>query len=156
MSTSLSERMRRYVDRKGDNECWEWMQFRDKRTRYGIVGDGQKTKKAHRVAWELANGRSVPEGMNVLHRCDNPPCCNPAHLFLGTQADNVRDMAQKGRCVVPGISGQRHYAAKISDKDADYIRASTERGVDLAARFGLSPSTVCQIRKGQRRKKVAA
>jgi hypothetical protein len=52
--------------------------------------------KAHRVAWTLANG-PIPAGMHVLHTCDNPPCCNPGHLWLGTQADNMADMARKGR-----------------------------------------------------------
>ncbi len=61
-----------------------------------VVGGRQKLFKAHRVAWELANG-PIPDGMRVLHACDNPRCVNPNHLSLGTQADNIRDSVQKGR-----------------------------------------------------------
>ncbi len=63
---------------------------------YGIIRVAGKNKMAHRVAWEIANGQ-IPEGMLVCHRCDNPPCCNAAHLFIGTQLDNVRDMWTKDR-----------------------------------------------------------
>ena len=73
-------------------ECWEWRGLRDKHG-YGRKGPYKTT---HRLAWEWANG-PVPAGMCVLHRCDNPPCCNPDHLFLGTQADNLADMVAKGR-----------------------------------------------------------
>lgn len=71
--------------------CWLWTGRRDKNG-YGKVG----AALSHRVFWELHNGH-IPDGLYVLHHCDNPPCIRPTHLFLGTQADNVRDMAAKGR-----------------------------------------------------------
>lgn len=79
----------------GPDSCWEYQAARSPRG-YGTIGVMGKTRRAHRVAWELANG-PIPEGLLVCHHCDNPPCCNPAHLFLGTDKDNVADMRAKGR-----------------------------------------------------------
>jgi hypothetical protein len=78
------------------DDCWLWMGSRNAlRYGYGVYGKGGKY--AHRLSWEIHHGRPIPPGMNILHRCDNPPCVNPDHLFLGTQADNVVDMVRKGR-----------------------------------------------------------
>jgi hypothetical protein len=75
--------------------CWEWRGRRMPKG-YGKLNRGTKTVYAHRLAFELRNG-PIPDGLYVLHKCDNPPCINPDHLFLGTQADNVRDRDTKGR-----------------------------------------------------------
>lgn len=76
-------------------ECMIWKGYTNKGG-YGVKTFQRKHKLLHRVAWEWANG-PIPDGANVLHRCDKPACVNPEHLFLGTQADNMRDMYQKGR-----------------------------------------------------------
>lgn len=77
------------------DECWEWNGCRDK-DGYGIKMANCYNWRTHRFAWTWANG-PIPKGMMVLHRCDNPPCCNPRHLFLGTNTDNMRDRSLRGR-----------------------------------------------------------
>jgi hypothetical protein len=93
--TPLADRFWRSVDRRGPDECWPWKDARDAHG-YGAFGHGSKTLKAHRVSSELTDG-PIAEGLAVCHRCDNPPCCNPAHLFRAPQPENVRDMFAKGR-----------------------------------------------------------
>lgn len=86
-------RFEAHVDKSGD--CWLWTGPRSA-SGYGRCSRGMKKHRAHRVAFALYVAE-IPEGMHVLHRCDNPPCVNPAHLFLGTHIDNMRDMEAKGR-----------------------------------------------------------
>lgn len=100
------------VDVRTPDECWEWKACRNTHG-YGRVSGkkigGKKHRLgAHRVAWMLANGADSTWGLHVLHKCDNPPCCNPDHLFLGTQADNMADMTAKGRdAAARGTRGTR-------------------------------------------------
>lgn len=89
----------------------------------------------------------IPEKLCVCHRCDNPPCVNPSHLFLGTHKDNSQDMALKGRHRVPALRGTANPAAKLNEEGVRHILSSPENGVNLARRFGISTSQVCDIRK---------
>lgn len=93
MSKAIEDRFWAKVDRGG--ECWLWTAGRDS-SGYGSLRTGHTKVSAHRLSWQLHHGQ-IPPGQNVLHRCDNPRCVRPDHLFLGTQADNVADMVAKGR-----------------------------------------------------------
>ncbi len=128
------------VERHGPDECWPWIGARNG-AGYGHLGAGRQgegTLAAHRVAFTLSLG-PIPDGLCVLHRCDNPPCCNPAHLFLGTNGDNSRDMATKGRA---------HQGSKLRVEDIVAIRervARGERQAALARDYGISAATVCEL-----------
>ena len=89
------------LDKNAPNGCWEWS-GRKHPSGYGFSGIDGKRDYTHRLAWRLTHG-PIPAGMHVCHKCDNPPCCNPDHLFLGTPADNMHDRDAKGR----GIKGKR-------------------------------------------------
>lgn len=100
MTRHIEERFWSKVDQRGPNDCWPWLGARHERG-YGRFILGERNRRANRVAWEIANARPVPDGMLVCHSCDNPPCVNPAHLWIGTLADNARDMVAKGRHANP-------------------------------------------------------
>lgn len=85
------------VDKTED--CWIWKGGKDK-DGYGVIRMNCRTVKTHRLAWQCSFGE-IPSGQYVLHRCDNPPCVNPSHLFLGTAKQNTQDMVQKGRGTTP-------------------------------------------------------
>ena len=143
----------------GPDACWPWT--------HTLSGSGygrlqrDRHYAAHRVAYQLATGVD-PGALYVLHRCDNPPCCNPAHLFLGTNDDNMADMAQKGRAPGGNASGSRNgmrthpdsvirgsanRSAKLSEAQVREIRARhpAESSRALAAAFGVGASTVKRI-----------
>lgn len=129
----LAERFWPKVRIAGQNECWEWLASRNWKG-YGRIGYRALAcgyTAAHRAAWELTRG-PIPEGAWVLHRCDNPPCCNPAHLFLGTGKDNSDDMFRKGR----GRPGRTGGAIKLSLDDVATIKAKTV-GLSRTQRYGL-------------------
>lgn len=138
----LSERLWRRVVKT--DTCWLWTGCRSKQG-YGSIGDeGGQPEGAHRVAYRITYG-PIPAGLCVLHRCDNPPCCNPAHLFLGTNTDNVADREAKGRQLYrkPGEANGR---AKLTAEQVKTIHADTRKQDDIAAAYGISQSTVHRIK----------
>jgi DNA-directed RNA polymerase specialized sigma24 family protein len=128
--------------------CWEWTASTTRK--YGKIrreGRNGRWTTAHRLSWELHFG-SIPDGMCVCHRCDNPVCVRPDHLFLGTHADNAADRNAKGRASNVRAQGTKHHAAKLHDAAVREIRAADGdrmRLAEMAARFGVSASTVKSV-----------
>lgn len=131
----------------GSLDCWPWLaSVRVARGGYGQVRFGGTMRLAHRVVFELLSGRA-PVGY-LCHSCDNPLCCNPAHMFEGTQADNMRDAAEKNRVV----HGERSNLARLSESAVGKIReayASGETQKDIARRYGIARSNVSHIVTGK-------
>lgn len=129
-------------------DCWEWTGscFQDG---YGQIGYRRTKWRTHRLVYHHCVA-GIPSDLLVLHRCDNPKCVRPGHLFLGTHQDNVRDKSNKGRT----LTGENHPMVKLSDLQVEEIRnrvASGEKQKDVAASMGVSRSHVCGIVKRNKR-----
>lgn len=101
------------------DECWEWKLYKDKK--YGKFMMGGKCKRAHRIAYELTYG-IIPNGLHVLHTCNNPSCCNPNHLKLGTHLDNMNQMKNEKRYIIPRMKGENCGASKLNSFQVLRIR----------------------------------
>lgn len=161
---NIGERFWAKVDKTGGaSACWPWTGKPIVGTGYGRVRVGEgRSARAHRVAYMLACG-PIPDGLDVLHRCDNRTCCNPEHLFTGTNGDNNRDRASKGRSATGKRSGrhthperyentrgEQHHLAVLNDTAVQEIRAA---GPDanqslLARRYGVSRTTIRNVLRG--------
>jgi len=131
------------------NGCWRWSASVS--NGYGQISVHDTNVRTHKLSYQLFVGE-IPIGRCVLHACDDGRCNNPAHLFVGTQLANVRDMWRKGRAIAPPIiRGEAHALATLSDRQvSEIIRrvASGDRQRDVAADFGCSQSTVWRIAHG--------
>jgi hypothetical protein len=128
--------------------CWLWTGgINRQRGGYGMFALRKGViRRSHRIAWELASDRPVPDGLWVLHHCDNPPCVRPGHLFLGTPKDNTADMTAKDRANTP--KGSQRPQARLSETDVTAIRAARARGVsgaELGRQYGVHRTTIYHI-----------
>lgn len=138
----LSERLwRRTLKSDG---CWIWQGCKTKQG-YGYLGQsGSKNISAHRAAW-LVTHKVLPSWLHVLHKCDNPSCVNPEHLFLGTNADNVADREAKGRQLYRKL-GAANGRARLTEDQVRCIYDDPRKQDDIAAAYGVSQSTVHRIK----------
>lgn len=133
------------------NDCWLWLG--SKRGKgygqiyIGIINGRKRQTYAHRVSWEIANGQSIPDGLEVLHRCDTPLCVRPEHLFLGTQKDNLDDCLKKGR----HVRGDRRKDSKLTTADVLEIRRRyrPRLATSLSVQFKVSEHTIRNIAHGR-------
>ena len=164
---SLEERFfEKVIKSENPDNCWSWSA--SKVYGYGYIGTGTgkrgraKSFRAHRVSWQIHFG-PIPEGMLVCHKCDNRECCNPKHLFLGTNKDNMQDCKTKGR--FSSRKGENNYAAKLTNAQVDALKSAyaalpvgksgykKRKGTvkKLATEFGISRKHVGAIVQGKRR-----
>ena len=128
--------------------CWTWLGCTDL-DGYGRFGVAGKTVLAHRVSYEMHNGK-IPTNMCVLHRCDNPGCVNPAHLWSGTYLDNAQDRENKNR----GAYGEKHWQAKLTEEQVREIRRSSKPQGAIAKRFGIDQAHVSRIKNRRKWKHI--
>ena len=125
--------------------CWLWTGYKTKGG-YGLLTVNSKSYTAQRFSWILHNG-PIPFGLDVLHKCDNPPCVNPDHLFLGTQQDNVVDSVNKGRFRIRQGKGQKLTKSQVSH--IKFLLGSGKSGASLARKFGVSRQSINYIKLGK-------
>lgn len=146
----MRERLMEKILVDPETGCWNWTACKV-RDGYGRIGDrGRKLKLAHRISYELHRG-AIPDGIHVCHRCDNPACINPDHLFLGTNDDNIADKVAKGRS--PCQKGRDNGNAKLTEADVHAIRAAKACwgiNMKLAKQYGVVNSMISDIRGGRK------
>lgn len=147
-SKPIEDRFVEKFTQGGPDECWPW------HGATGVAGHGQFfidgiVMNASRASWILNVGPIENSEIHVCHKCDNPPCVNPAHLFLGSHADNMADMRAKGRMVLPDTVGEANPAAILYEIDVLFIRSCNASLVDLSFRFGVSKTTIWEARSGR-------
>lgn len=146
------------ISREGMSNCWEWTASKS-RDGYGSIGYKNKHLKAHRVSFEIFN-QKIPEGMQVLHVCDNPSCVNPDHLFLGTQQDNIKDMYNKNR--EARLKGSKNGRSVLTESQVLEIRYEYNKNksfveglqYQLAEKYGVTKSVILKVISGKSWKHV--
>lgn len=127
-------------------QCWPWTGSQMGEWHGQWRNEAGLHELTHRAAWRLMKGE-IPKGLFVLHRCDNAVCVNPAHLFLGTQSDNLKDMWAKGRARPKSSLGEKHGMSKLTTEKVLAIRSSSESAKILAQKFGVATTTIYDVLK---------
>ena len=149
------ERFWSFVRRSENDECWIWNGRKDKNG-YGVFIFEGKSYRTHRLAWILTTGGELPPALKVLHKCDNPSCINPKHLYPGTNADNMRDMVLRGRSLKGKLNpshlhpenmprGEQNTRSKLTEAKVRQIRKLAAKGVSnsvIGRQFGIWPNNV--------------
>lgn len=132
-----------------ESDCWEWTGHRHPKGYGAFKGPNGKLMKAHRIAYQMTKG-NIPDGLLCMHSCDNPPCCNPAHLSVGTDSENMTQMHERGRA--NRAVGSKHHNARLMEADVAAIKrrlAVGESQIAIANDYGLHRQTVHQIKSGR-------
>jgi hypothetical protein len=141
-------RFKSRIDVRGEKECWPWL-GRTSPCGYGLFDLDGKPHLAHRLSYFA----KFPDGDRdkcVCHSCDNPPCCNPNHLWIGTALDNIADMNAKGRrATIPVRRGQEASKTKLNEQDVIEITASKKPNKELARAYGVTAAAIWNIRRGR-------
>lgn len=144
----LEKRFWKKVDKRGEDECWEWIGAVS-HSGYGVISFNGTNKGAHRVSYELCKGQ-IHEGMHVLHSCDNPKCVNPNHLRSGTPSENIQEAFDKGRKTATVSYGERNPRSKLTLEQVKFIKLNPQLGHKaIADMFGLSPNAIRGVRIGR-------
>lgn len=145
----LKERLSSHIKINPETQCWEWQG--SKRNGYGrmIVGSRtdktRKSQSAHRISYEIYHGE-IPDGMEVCHKCDNPCCVNPSHLFIGTRQDNINDRERKGRNKLQ--YGSKNGRSKLNESQVVEIREKRNLGMSfgkLSKEYGVCKKTIMRV-----------
>jgi hypothetical protein len=153
LSKSDLQRFWSKVNKNTTTGCWEWSGANNGRGygKFHIGGEGNPQRYAHRISWIIANG-DIPKGLWILHKCDNPKCVNPNHMFLGTQTDNMQDAASKGR-IKGGARGEAAGKGKLKEVDVLNIKQLLSQGnvqqVEIARMYNVTPTAILLIKKGK-------
>jgi hypothetical protein len=142
------DRFWRKVEVRGLDECWLWSAgcFPTGYGAFGTSGNPKLSSRSHRTAWILTHG-PIPSGLDVCHTCDTPKCCNPTHLFLGTDQDNANDKVSKGRQA--RLKGEAHPSSKLTDSEVLEIFLAKDKQQEMARKYGIKQPQVSQIKSGK-------
>lgn len=151
---TVEERFWTKVDQSGGPDaCWLWTSTR-MTSGYGQIHHEQQMRLAHRVSWQIHNG-AIPIGLFVCHKCDNPPCVNPSHLFLGSNSENMQDAGRKGRTTLQAhpelVWGSKNGSAKLHERDISVIRSRLRNGdsqIRIASDYGVNSKVIYKINRG--------